>query len=134
MVIKFPSLKRHAIPDHRKRESGTVMVELTVAMAILTLAMLPLAFSFEQEERLLRNSYQRAVAMELVDGEMEILQAGEWHSFKQGQQDYSFHAASATNLPPGKATLTLTGKHMKLDWLPSRKTSGGEVTREADVK
>lgn len=110
------------------------MLELTVAMAILTIAMLPLAFSFQQEEKLLRSSYQRAVAMELVDGEMEILLAGEWRSFQQGTQDYLFRGASVTNLPPGKATLTITGKHVRLDWLPAKKTSGGEVVREADVK
>lgn len=115
-------------------ESGALTAELVVAMAILVLAMLPLGYSFVQEEKLLRGSYQRAVAMELVDGEMEVLLAGEWHAFKEGAQPYSFHAASATNLPSGKSVLTITGKHLRLDWLPEKKTSGGEVVREADAK
>jgi hypothetical protein len=117
-----------------RRDSGVLTTELIVAMAIISIAMLPLAFSYVQEEKLLRGSYQRAVAMELVDGEMEILLAGEWRAFPEGAQPYSFHAESATNLPPGKATLTVTGKHLRLDWLPAKKSSGGEVVREADVK
>ena len=118
----------------RQRETGMVTTELIVAMAIITIAMFPMAFSFVQEQRLLRASYHRAVAMELIDGEMEILLAGEWHSFAEGSQPYFLHADSATNLPPGKATLTISGKHMRLVWRPENKSSGGEVLREAEVK
>jgi hypothetical protein len=117
-----------------RKQNGMLSSELMVAMAILIIAMLPLAYTFGQEQKLLRNSYRRAVAMELVDGEMEILLAGEWHSFQAGSQLYVFHGESATNLPPGKATLNITGKHLRLDWQPDRKTSGGEVVREADAK
>ena len=117
-----------------RNEAGSLATELMVAIAILVLAMFPVGYSFKQEYKLARNSYQRAVAMEIVDGEMEILLAGEWKSFPQGTQSYSFRAQSATNLPPGKATLTITGKHLRLDWLPENKTSGGEVLREADAK
>ncbi|HZV37034.1 MAG TPA: hypothetical protein VFB72_20830 [Verrucomicrobiae bacterium] len=103
-------------------------------MAILVLAVIPLATTYPQEEKLLRSSYQRAVAMEIVDGEMEVLLAGEWHSYKDGKQSYTFHEQSATNLPPGRAELTVTGKHLRLDWVPEKKSSGGEVVREADIK
>ena len=59
---------------HRQR--GSLMVELLVALAILTGVLLPLAYSFVSERRLARSAYQRAVAMEIVDGEMEVLLAG----------------------------------------------------------
>ena len=116
------------------KEMGFLTTELIVAMGIIVLAMMPLAYSFTQEHTLVRRSYQRAVAMEIVDGEMEILMAGEWRAFKEGPQPYSFHAASATNLPPGKAQLTITGNHVRLNWLPEKKSSDGEVVREADAK
>jgi prepilin-type N-terminal cleavage/methylation domain-containing protein len=116
------------------KQNGFTVVELMVAMAILVLAMMPLAYSFTQEQKILRNSYRRAVAIELVDGEMEILLAGEWRAFSPGEQPYTFHAASAANLPPGKVTLTITGKHLRLDWKPDQKSSGGEVVRDADTK
>ena len=60
------------------------MMDLIVGMAILTLAIVPLAFSFVRERQLLRAEYFRSVAMEIVDGEMEILAAGEWRNFPDG--------------------------------------------------
>ena len=115
-------------------KSGSLATELMVAMAILVIAMMPLAYSFEQEQILVRNSYRRAVAMEIIDGEMEILLAGEWHSFSAGTQSYPLHAVSAANLPAGRTTLTIVGQHLRLDWQPDKKASGGEVVREADAK
>jgi len=119
---------------HTRKKAGSLVTELIVAMAILVIAMFPLGYTFSQEHRLARSSYQRAVAMEIVDGEMEILLAGEWRSFPQGAQAYSLHAESARNLPPGNATLTITGNHLRLDWTPETKTAGGKVLREADAK
>ena len=115
-------------------ESGTLVAELIIAIAILVIAMLPLAYSFVQDEKVARHFYRRAVAMELVDGEMEVLLAGEWRSFKEGTQPYAFHAASATNLPPAKTVLTITGKHLRLEWQPDKSFSGGKVIREADAR
>jgi hypothetical protein len=117
-----------------QRKSGSLMAELVVAMAILSLALMPLGYSFLKELRLMTISYQRAVAMEIIDGEMEILVAGEWHEFKPGAQAYPLQSQAARNLPPGSATLTVTGKHLRLDWRPERKATGGEVLREADAK
>src|SRR5437016_843099 len=53
------------------RRTGTLMVEFLVAMALVMGALLPLAYSFAKEKRLARALYQRAVAMEIVDGEIE---------------------------------------------------------------
>lgn len=115
-------------------ESATLVTELIIGIAILVIALLPLAYSFAQDEKMARHYYRRAVAMELMDGEMEILLAGEWHSYKEGTQPYTFHAASATNLPAAKTVLTINGKHLRLEWLPEKILSGGKVTREADVR
>jgi len=117
-----------------RREAGALTTEVVVAMAILTIAMMPLAYTFSSAQKVLKNSYQRAVAMELVDGEMEILMAGEWRCFKEGTQAYEFHGDSVTNLPPGKATLRIAGRHLRLEWLPEKQRTGGAVVREADVK
>ena len=89
----------------QSRQSAALTTELLVAMALLITALLPFAYSFAAEKRLARSYYQRAVATEIVDGEMEVLVAGEWRSFKSGWQDYSVHAAAVTNLPPGKFKL-----------------------------
>jgi hypothetical protein len=110
------------------------MIELLVAMALLTGALLPLAYSIGSEKRLARATYQRAVAMEIVDGEMEVLIAGEWRSFAAGTHDYQVKARSATNLPPGRFLLTMRADRVRLEWRPSVKDHGGSVMREAVVR
>jgi len=117
-----------------RRQYGALMTELMVALAILAGVLLPLAYSLVSERRLARSSYQRAVAMEIVDGEMEALVAGEWRAFSPGTQEYRVHAAAATNLPPGKFLLTLDPGNVRLQWQPAVKQHGGAVVREARVR
>ncbi|MDB6108633.1 MAG: hypothetical protein JWR69_383, partial [Pedosphaera sp.] len=74
--------------------------------------------------------YQKAAAMELVDGEMEILLAGEWRAFKEGNQPYELHGDSARNLSPGKAVLTITAKRVRLEWRPEKGELASMVVRE----
>ncbi len=117
-----------------RRQCGALMTELMVALAILAGVLQPLAYSLVSERKLARSSYQRAVAMEIVDGEMEALVAGEWRAFPPGTQDYRVRAAAMTNLPPGKFLLTLESGHVRLQWQPAVKQHGGAVVREARVK
>ena len=118
----------------RGRRRGSLMVELLVAMAILAGALLPLAYSFGSEKRLARAAYQRAVALEMVDGEMEILAAGEWRAYPAGRSEYPVHAAAATNLPPGRFVLTIEGSKVRLEWRPAVKRHGGAVVREVEFR
>ena len=110
------------------------MVEVLVAVAILIGVLFPLAYSFVGERRLARSCYQRAVAMEIVDGEMEVLLAGEWRAFSPGVHGYRVHAGAATNLPPGRFTLSVQPARLQLRWQPVVKNHGGPVTREAILR
>jgi hypothetical protein len=110
------------------------MVDLVVAMAILTLAIMPLGFSFARERRALRAEYFRAAADEIVDGEMEILAAGGWKNFPDGAQSYAVHSHGAASLPAGHFQLTKTGNHLRLEWSPDRHEGIGAVVREVTVK
>ena len=110
------------------------MVELLVAVALVIGGLFPLAYSVVSERRLARAYYNRAVAMEIVDGEMEMLLAGEWRVFPPGTQDYRVHADAATNLPPGRFILTVQPDKVRLRWQPALKDRGGPVTREAVLK
>jgi hypothetical protein len=117
------------------REAGYfLMTDLIVGMAILTIAIMPLAFSFAHEKQLLRAEYYRSVAVETVDGEMEILAAGAWQDFPDGQQVYAVHANAAAHLPPGHFQLTKTDKHLRLEWTPDKRQGIGTVVREISVK
>jgi hypothetical protein len=118
----------------RRREWGSIMVELLVAMALLIGTLFPLAYSFATERRVARSYYQRAVAMEIVDGEMEALLAGEWRAFTPGTHDYAVHAGAATNLLPGRFILTVGPGKLQLRWQPAHKDRSGPVMREANLK
>jgi hypothetical protein len=115
-------------------QRGGMMVELLVAIALLVGVMLPIAFSIASEQRLARAYYQRAVAMEIVDGEMEALAAGEWRAFTPGVHRYPVRAAAATNLPPGEFRLMVATNKVRLEWQPAVKQRGGPVVREVVVK
>jgi hypothetical protein len=113
---------------------GYLMAELLVAIAILLGVVLPVAYSFDAEKRVARTYYDRAVAMEIVDGEMEVLMAGEWRAFTPGSHPYQVNAEARTNLPPGQFTLTVEASKIRLEWQPAVKRYGGPVVREATVR
>jgi hypothetical protein len=127
---------RHSLNFHmlRREEHGFMMADLIVGMAILTIAILPLAYSFAHEAKLFRGEYYRGAAMEIVDGEMEVLAAGEWRNFHDGQQAYTVHANAAANLPPGHFQLTKTGNRLRLEWTPDKRRDAKPVVREITIK
>lgn len=117
----------------QRRQRGIMMVEMAAAMVILVACLFPLALSSMNEQKLFRNYYHQAIAMEIVDGEMEILRAGEWREFKNGRHEYTVRACAATNLPPGHFVLTVEDRRCRLEWLPDAKGQGGRVAREMEA-
>ena len=115
-------------------ESGALTTELVVAVAILAAVLMPMAYAFQQEMKLCRGYYYDAVALELVDGEMEILAAGEWRAFSTGVHPYPVTAEAARNLPPGRFTLAVSNQTLRLEWRPARKGHGRVMVREARVQ
>lgn len=113
------------------RRRGVMMTELLVAMMLLVGTLLPVAYSFAKEKRLARSCYEHAIAMEIVDGEMETLLAGEWRALPAGTHVYDIDACAATNLPPGRFLLTIQDNRVRLEWRPAEKHHGGPVVREA---
>ena len=126
MVIAFPTTRR---PGTR----GSLSVELAVAVGVLAAVLLPLSLAFSRDQAVLRSRYYRAVAMEIVDGEMELLVAGGWRAFAGGRQPFTVVANAATNLPPGNFWLTLSNNSVRLEWQPSVKGHGGSVVREVPI-
>ena len=118
----------------RHNARGFLMIELIVAISILVLAVFPLALSFLGDQKLSRAYYHRALAMEIVDGEMEALAAGGWRSFSPGAHPYATRAVSATNLPPGQFMLTVKDDRVRLEWVPVRRNTGGGFVREVKVR
>ncbi len=135
MVTRIQSLSLSRSPGStRCRRGGVVTLELIVSILILTGVLIPVAFSVIGDQKLTRNDYTRAVAMEIVDGELEVLAAGEWRSFAKGSVPYSVNAAAAKNLPPGQFTLTVGEQSVRLEWNPATNGHGGAVVREFKIK
>jgi hypothetical protein len=112
------------------REEGFLDVDVAVGLVILAVAILPLGFSFMHERKAFEVDYGRAVANEIVDGEIEILAAGDWKSFPDGRQTYTVHSRAAANLPVGHFELIKNGTHLRLEWLPDAHQGVGAVIRE----
>lgn len=117
-----------------RSQRGSAMADILCALGLLAAALIPLSVSFYSEQKVLRTHYQHAVAMEIVDGEMEILRAGEWRVWREGTHTYPIKAAAAKSLPPGKFTLTRTGLTLRLEWVPDKRGTGSPVVREVEIK
>jgi hypothetical protein len=109
---------------------GFLLIDLMVALAIFTIAILPLGYAFNRERQVLKIDYFRSVANEIVDGEMEILAAGAGRDFPDGSQIYTVHSRAAASLPPGHFQLTKKGNHLRLEWTPDERRGLGAVIRE----
>lgn len=117
-----------------ERKRGFALIELIVAVGILGVVISSFAALHLREQKLARDYYFRAVAMEIVDGEMEKLVAGEWKAYAKGSRAYEVAAESAQNLPPGRFTLTVGEKLLRLEWVPAHVVAGSRVVREAAIQ
>jgi hypothetical protein len=118
----------------RRRARGFLEIDLAVGLTILTLAVLPLGYAMARERQVLKIEYCRAVAGEIVDGELEILAAGGAKNLPEGAQNYPVRAAAASQLPPGHFELTKTGNQLRLAWMPDARRGVGAVVRETTLK
>lgn len=107
----------------RARIRGHLQVDLLTAIGLVVLGVLPLGFGFVHHRKLVRDATTRAIVLELLDGEMEVLAAGEHRSFTNAVQAFPLKGAAVLNLPPGSCTLTRSvpanaGIDLALEWKP----------------
>lgn len=106
---------------------GALQVDMLVAMTLLFAAAIPLAYSYSSDQRALRVSYERAVAMECLDGQMEILAAGGWRNQPTGTNQIELPGAAAKNLRPATALLIRDAQSIRLEWRPAGRVTQGLV-------
>jgi len=109
-------------------ERGMLMAEFSAAIAIFALVVFTSAAPAAMEQALVRRETSRAVAMEIVDGEMEILAAGAWRKYGVGTHEYAVPHASTKALPPGRFVLAVTDSKVSLEW-HELKANGREIMR-----
>ena len=114
-----------------KRNRGALNTELIVALAVLLTAVFPIAYGFMSEIKLARRLYQDAVAMQILDGELEIAAAGNWKAYPEGEHTLKISAISAQNLPRGNFVLTRRPGLLRVEWRPDG--SGRRMAREVKI-
>ena len=114
--------------------NGFLQFDLVVGLAILTIAIMPLGFSFQRERQMLRTEYYQGVINELVDGEMEIFAAGAARNLPDGTQKIPVTSRAAARLPDGHFQLTKSGNHLRVEWQPDEKCGIAPIVREATLK
>lgn len=120
------------IPRYRphSHERGLASIDLFLAMAIFLVGFFSVAYVSKREQRLARAYYFDAVAMALVDGELEVLAAGAWRTLPEGESKFATTAKSFTNLPAGEFRASRTAQVIRLEWLPTGKGNGRRIVRE----
>jgi hypothetical protein len=114
-------------PSHPRARAGFLETDLVIAVAILVVALLPLAYSFVADQRNLRVASERAAAMQLVDGEMELLAAGSWRQFPPGTNVITLTGNATANLTTNRALLIIETNVIRLEWRPARRASTGII-------
>lgn len=121
-------LRRSCI-DCNRRKAGSFVIDVTVAMTLLVLVAIPFALGYINSEKQMRQAYYRAVALEVVDAEAEILAAGLLRQYPEGESNYPVLRGAATHLPPGTFRLGRTGNTGTLEWRSQKPMPGGTVRR-----
>ena len=114
--------------------SGFLQIDLIIGLAILSIAILPLGYSFQRERNVLKIEYCRSVINELVDGEMEILMAGAAKNLPDGSQNFPVQSRAAEKLPAGHFQFTKSQNHLRLEWQADEKCGISPVVREATLQ
>jgi hypothetical protein len=105
-----------------------LMAELNAAIAIFALLVLAIVAPLAMDQSMVRQMTVRAVVMEIVDGEMELLAAGGWRSYQAGEQEYQVTSEAAKSLPKGRFVLLVNSNSVRLDWRV-KKQDGRESVR-----
>lgn len=115
-------------PIHRRR--GFASIDLFLAMAIFLVGFFSIAYLSTREMKLARAYYYDAIAMSLVDGELEVLAAGGWRDLPTGETRYHSPAPTMKSLPPGEFRATRADRAIRLEWIPASRGNGRRITRE----
>ena len=115
------------------RTRGYTLVELMIAIGIMMMVLGGFATANWMEVKAIRGNYYRAVAMEIVDGEMEALAAGEWRNYAAGEHVITPSADARKNLPEGQFVLTVQRDRVRFEWRPADPATGGTIVREAAI-
>ncbi len=113
-----------------QRRRAFASIDLFLAMAIFLVGFFSIAYLSTREMKLARAYYFDAIAMSLVDGELEVLAAGAWRGLPIGESPYRSPASTMKSLPPGEFRATRRDQLVRLEWIPASRGNGRQIIRE----
>ena len=111
-----------------------LQLDVAVAITILALVFIPLSVSSSGNLDLARRHYFEAVALQLIDGEMDVLLAGERRKYTTGEHRITPVGEAVQNLPEGEFVLTVHDQKLTLAWVPTKRAKWGRVERVVELK
>ncbi len=116
------------------RRRAFLQLDVAVAITVLALVFIPLSVSSSGDLDLARRQYFEAVALQLIDGEMDVLLAGERQKYTTGEHRITPVGESVQNLPEGEFVLTVHDQKLTLAWVPKKLAKWGRVERVVELK
>ena len=111
-----------------------LQLDVAVAITVLALVFIPLSVSSSGDLDLARRQYFEAVALQLIDGEMDVLLAGERRKYTPGEHQIKPVGEAVQNLPEGEFVLTVHDQKLALAWVPTKRAKWGRVERVVELK
>lgn len=113
------------------------MVEIIAAMMILSVVIAVVTVNAAMERRRMRALYHRSVAEQVLDGYRDILAAGAWRQYSDGQHSMEIDATAFQALPDGDTILRISRRKghvsFSLEWSAESPSGIGTVRKEADI-
>ena len=111
-----------------------LQLDVAVAITFLALVFIPLSISSSGDLDLARRHYFEAVALQLIDGEMDVLLAGEHRKYTTGEHRITPVGEAVQNLPEGEFVLMVHDQKLTLAWVPTKRAKWGRVERVVELK
>ena len=111
-----------------------VQLDVMGAIVILMLVFIPLTVTSSRKLDLARRHHVEAVVLQLIDGEIDVLLAGEHKKYNFGEHRITPAGEAAEDLPKGDFILTLKKKQLSLVWIPVKQAKWGRIDREVNLK
>ena len=116
------------------RRRAFLQLDMAIALSLLALVFIPLSVSSSGGLDLARRHYFEAVALQLIDGEMDVLLAGERQKYTTGEHRITPVGEAVQNLPEGEFVLTVHDQKLTLAWVPTKRAKWGRVERVVELK
>jgi len=116
------------------RRRAFLQLDVAIALTVLALVFIPLSVSSSGDLDLARRHYFEAVALQLIDGEMDVLLAGERRKYTTGEHRIKPVGDAVQNLPEGKFVLTVQDEKLTMAWVPTKRAKWGRVERVVQLK